>query len=146
MVSGGHRLIVSLTIRVIVLDVCHQALYSCLSMKIMKFGHVASLSLLLGGCGILYTDVKLPRGYRSATPSEVKGTPEDPVVSGKACTRSALFLVAWGDSSYASAVKDALGTRDGILYDVRADMKVNSYVIGLYTKVCTVITGKVAKS
>lgn len=102
---------------------------------------------LLSGCGLLYTDIKVPRGYRSASPSEVKGAPDDPTATGRSCQRSALFLVAWGDSSYASAVADALkgAGRDGILYDVKADMKVNSYVIGLYTKVCTIVTGKVAK-
>jgi len=99
----------------------------------------------LSGCGILYTDIKVPRGYRTSSPAEVKSAPDDPTVTGKACNRSALFLVAWGDGSYAAAVKDALGTRDGIMYDVRADMKVNAYLIGLYTKVCTVVSGRVAK-
>lgn len=96
-------------------------------------------------CGLLYTDIKVPRGYRTATPAEVKSSPEDPTVTGKACNRSAVFLFAWGDASYAAAVKNALGERDGIMYDVRADVKVNAYVLGLYTKVCTVISGKVAK-
>lgn len=96
-------------------------------------------------CGILYTDVKLPRGYRSAAPSEVKSAPDDPLVSGRSCSRSALWLVAWGDSSYATAVKNAIGDRDGIMYDVRSDMKANAYILGLYTKVCTIVTGKVAK-
>ncbi|MBI3565473.1 MAG: hypothetical protein HY079_09785 [Elusimicrobia bacterium] len=104
-----------------------------------------SLVAATSACGLLYTDIKVARGYRSATPAEVKAAPDDPLVSGKSCARSALYLVAWGDSSYASAVKDALGTKDGILYDVRADLKVNAYVIGLYTKTCTIITGKVAK-
>jgi hypothetical protein len=96
-------------------------------------------------CGILYTDVKLPRGYRSATPSDVKTSPEDPTVSGRSCSRSVLWLVAWGDESYNSAMKDALKDRDGIMYDVRSDLKVNAYVLGLYTKVCTILSGKVAK-
>lgn len=103
------------------------------------------LAASLSACGILYTDVKLPRGYRSATPSEVKTAADDPLVTGKSCSRSLLYLVAWGDSSYASAVKDALGTKDAILYDVRADLKVNAYVLGLYTKTCTVLTAKAAK-
>lgn len=105
------------------------------------------LALLTTGCGLLYTDIKVPRGYRSASPSEVKASADDPTATGRSCQRSALFLVAWGDSSYASAVADALkgAGRDGILYDVKADLKVDSYVIGLYTKVCTVVTGKVAK-
>lgn len=97
------------------------------------------------GCGLLYTDIKVPRGYRTASPAEVKSSPDDPLVTGTACNRSAVFLVAWGDGSYAAAVKNALKDRDGIMYDVRADVKVDAYLIGLYTKVCTVVTGRVAK-
>jgi hypothetical protein len=103
------------------------------------------LTAALSSCGILYTDVKVPRGYRSATPSDVKTAPDDPAVTGQSCSRSLLWLVAWGDTSYNSALKDALGTRDGIMYDVRSDLKVNAYVLGLYTKTCTVLSGKVAK-
>ena len=114
-------------------------------MNLNRLSTLALICAVTSGCGLLYTDVKLPRGYRSATPAEVKASPSDPSVRGESCSRSALFLVAWGDSSYARAVKDALGDQDGILYDVRADMKVNSYVLGIYTKVCTVISGKVAK-
>jgi hypothetical protein len=99
----------------------------------------------LTSCGILYTDVKVPRGYRSATPADVKTAPDDPTVSGKACSRSLLWLVAWGDQSYNTALKDALKEHDGIMYDVRSDVKVNAYVLGLYTKVCTILSGKVAK-
>lgn len=112
--------------------------------------HLRPLGLLLtvvtlSSCGLLYTDIKTPRGYRTATPAEVKSAPDDPTVTGQSCNRSAGFLVAWGDASYAAAVADALGTRDGILYDVRADVKVDAYVFGLYTKVCTALSGKVAK-
>jgi hypothetical protein len=114
-------------------------------MRQLRLALVLALAAASSGCGILYTDVKLPRGYRSASPSEVKSAADDPLVSGSSCSRSALWLVAWGDSSYASAVKNALGPRDGIMYDVRSDMKANAYVLGLYTKVCTVVTGKVAK-
>ncbi len=112
--------------------------------------HLRPLALLLAAvtlssCGILYTNIKVPRGYRTATPAEVKSAPDDPTVTGQACNRSAVFLFAWGDASYAAAVENALGKRDGILYDVRADIKVNAYVLGIYTKVCTVLSGKVAK-
>ncbi len=114
-------------------------------MRIPRLLLVAVLAAASSACGILYTDVKLPRGYRSASPADVKASPDDPLVTGKSCSRSALYLVAWGDSSYASAVQDALKGRDGILYDVRSDMKANAYLLGLYTRVCTVLTGKVAK-
>lgn len=112
--------------------------------------HLRPLCLLLAAatlssCGILYTNIKVPRGYRTATPVEVKSAPDDPTVTGQACNRTALFIVAWGDASYAKAVENALGGRDGIMYDVRADIKVDAYLIGLYSKVCTVLSGKVAK-
>ena len=112
--------------------------------------HLRPLCLLLAAaalssCGLVYTDIKVPRGYRTAAPSEVKSAPDDPLVTGKACNRSAIFLFAWGDASYASAVRDALGTRDGILYDVRADVKVDAYLLGIYAKWCTVVTGRLAK-
>ena len=114
-------------------------------MRISRLLALAVLAAAAAACGILYTDVKLPRGYRSATPSDVKTAPDDPSVSGRSCSRSLLWMVAWGDESYDAALKNALGARDGILYDVRTDVKVNAYALGLYTKVCTVLSGKVAK-
>ena len=100
----------------------------------------------LSGCGILYTNVHTPRAYRTATPSEVKSTPQDEMASGKACAHSFLYLFAWGDGGYAAAARDALqGKPDSMLYDVKSDMHVQAYVLGLYTKVCTILTGKVAK-
>lgn len=96
-------------------------------------------------CGILYTDIKVPRGWRTAAPSEVKSAPDDPSVRSEACSRTVLWLVAWGDSSYDMALKNALGSREGIMYDVRSDLKVQAYVLGLYTKQCTILTGRVAK-
>lgn len=102
------------------------------------------LSLVLGGC--LYTDIRVPRTYRSATPSDVKSAADDPVVTGRGCNHSALFLVAWGDAGYAKAVSKALeGRGEAFIYDVKVDVKVNSYVLGLYTRTCTVVTGKVAR-
>ena len=114
-------------------------------MRISRLLPVLLLAAASSACGILYTNVKLPRGYRSASPSDVKSAPDDPLVTGKSCSRSALYLVAWGDSSYASAVQDALKGRDGILYDVRSDMQAKAYLLGLYTRACTILTGKVAK-
>jgi len=108
------------------------------------------LAAATSACGILYTDAKVPRGWRTASPSEVKSSPDDPLVQGESCAHAVLWLVAWGDSSYDRALKDALqhapgGPRDGIMYDVRSDLKVKAYVLGLYTKECTVLNGKLAK-
>jgi hypothetical protein len=107
---------------------------------------LVAAAVLLGGCGILYTNVRTPRAYRSATPVDVKATPSDPVANGRACARSLLFLVAWGDTGYAAATEDALRDHpDAVLYDVRSDMQVHSYVLGAYTEVCTLITGRVGR-
>lgn len=101
---------------------------------------------LVSGCGLLYTNVHVPRAYRSATPVDVAAKASDRIASGEACNYSVLYLVAWGNGGYAAAVKDALeGTPPGsILYDVQSDLKASVYVIGLYTRSCTVVTGKVA--
>ncbi len=100
----------------------------------------------LSGCGILYTNIHSPLSYRSAAPSEVKGGPSDETASGKACNTSLLYLVAWGKAGYGTAVDKALGGRkDVILYDVKCDIQVNAVLLGLYAKICTKVTGKVAK-
>lgn len=98
------------------------------------------------GCGALYTDIRVPRAYRSAAPSDVKATPSDESVSGEACYQSLAFLFAWGDASYATAARNALGGHsDATLYDVKADQKATTYLVGLYSQICTVLTGKVAR-
>ena len=114
-------------------------------MKTLRRLLVPLLAAATSASGILYTDVKVPRGYRSATPSDVKTSPDDPKVSGRSCSHSVLWLVAWGDESYDSALRDALKEHDGIMYDVRSDLKVQGYLLGLYTKECTILSGKVAK-
>ncbi|MEK7859027.1 MAG: TRL domain-containing protein [Elusimicrobiota bacterium] len=108
---------------------------------------LALLVSLTSACGMLYTDVRGPRAYRSSTPSEVKSSPTDTVVTGQACAQSALFLVAWGDAGYAAACRDALGAgmSDWVLYDVKSDSHVKSVLLGIYTKVCTRVTGKAAR-
>lgn len=105
------------------------------------------LALALSGCGIVYTNVRTPHAYRTATPSEVKTSPDDPVVSGQACNRSLLYLVAWGDAGYATASRDALQGREpgAILYDVKTDIQATAALLGLYVKICTVVRGRVGK-
>ena len=99
----------------------------------------------LSGCGLIYTDVRVPRAYRSATPADVLASPDDPVVTGKTCNQSLLFLFAWGKAGYADATRKALTDHpDGILYYVKSDMQALS-VLGLYTRTCTILTGKVGR-
>lgn len=96
--------------------------------------------------GCLYANVRFPRAYRSATPAEVKAEANDPVAAGEACSRVVLYLVAWGDAGYAAATKAALSSApEGVLYDVRVDQRVRSFVFGLYSKTCTIVTARVAK-
>jgi TRL-like protein family len=107
---------------------------------------VALVAVTAIGCGALYTDIRVPRAYRSAAPSDVTATPPDETVVGEACYQGLFFLVAWGDASYAAAARNALGGHtDATLYDVKADQKATTYLVGLYSKVCTVLTGKVGR-
>jgi hypothetical protein len=107
---------------------------------------VALAAVTAMGCGALYTDIRVPRAYRSAAPSDVAATPSDATVVGEACYQSLFFLVAWGDASYAAAARHALGGHtDATLYDVKADQSATTYLVGLYSKVCTVLTGRVGR-
>jgi len=112
-------------------------------------GKAAALALaaaFLGGCGILYTGIAEPYSYRSASPVDVKASETDPLVTGESCNQSVLFLFSWGDGGYADAVSSALkGDTKDVLYDVKADVKVRAYLLGLYTKTCTVVTGKIGR-
>ena len=103
-------------------------------------------AFLLGGCGLLYTNIRLPYAYNAATPSDVHADKEDPLVSGRACNQSVLFLVAWGNAGYEAAVRQALEPYSkATLYDVKTDVKVQTYVLGLYAKTCTIVNGRVSK-
>jgi hypothetical protein len=106
---------------------------------------IALAAAAMSGC--LYTNIRSPREYRSATPADVHAASTDKSVVGRSCATSLLFLVAWGDEGYAAAVKDALKDDPGaVLYDVRSDIQVESYVIGIYTRVCTSVSGRVGKA
>lgn len=101
---------------------------------------------MLSGCGLIYTNVRTPYGYHTATPIDVKAQDDDSLVTGESCNKSLLYLVAWGNGGYAAAVEHALsGRQNMILYDVRSDLKVQAYLFGLYTKTCTVITGRLGR-
>lgn len=101
-------------------------------------------AVLFSGCGILYTNIRVPYQYRTATPSEVKASPDDPTVEGKSCDYSVLFLVAWGNTGYLASTEAALkGHPDGILYDVKNDVQVTVLPLGIFTRTCTIVRGKV---
>ena len=106
----------------------------------MKYLGIMICSLSLSGCGLLYTNIRVPYSYNAATPSDVHPDKEDPLASGQACDRSVLYLVAWGNAGFAAATRKALEPYpQATLYDVKTDIKVSSYVLGLYTKSCTVM-------
>ena len=113
----------------------------------MRAGIILVLAaMLLSGCGLIYTDIQVPRSYRSASPVDVKAKPSDKVVTGEGCNYSLLFLAAWGNGGYVAAVRNALENepQDSILYDVQTDLKAQVYLIGLYTRTCTLVRGRVA--
>jgi hypothetical protein len=95
--------------------------------------------------GCLYTNIHTPWAYRTSTPADLETSAGDKVVTGQSCDKMVLYLFAWGNSGYQAAVKNALGENPGgnILYDVKTDIHVNAYVLGLYSKTCTVVTGRV---
>lgn len=103
-------------------------------------------ALLLGGCGLIYTDIEFPRAYRSATPIDVASKPSDKIVVGESCNHSVLFLVAWGKGGYVEATRKALKSEPpgSILYDVQTDIKAKVYLFGVYTRTCSVVRGRVA--
>ncbi len=110
----------------------------------LSFAAIILSAGLTSGC--LYTNVHGPRAYRSATPNDVKASAEDERVVGRACNRTVLYLFAWGDGGYAAAVEDALVKQpDAILYDVQSDIQVTSVLLGIYSRICTVVTGKTGR-
>lgn len=101
-------------------------------------GLMASLS---SAC--LYANTYAPNAYRSATPIDVKAASSDPRVEGQGCTYSILWLVSWGNSGYAKATSGAMkNDPQGVLYDVKSDIRVTSYLLGIYTRVCTIVFGR----
>src|SRR6266850_966520 len=107
--------------------------------RVVKYIGIGLSAFFLNGCGLLYTNIRVPYSYNAATPADVHADKEDPTAIGQSCTRSVLYLVAWGDAGYATAVRKALESYPkSTFYDVKMDVKVSSYLIGLYTKSCTI--------
>jgi hypothetical protein len=103
-------------------------------------------AVALAGAGCLYSNIRTPRAYRSATPADVTARPTDPTVSGQGCYKTVLYLVSWGDAGYAEAARRAAGgDATAVLYDVKADTRVTSILLGAYTEICTILTGRLAR-
>lgn len=107
-------------------------------------GLALSLPFLLGGC--LYANVEQPLSYRSPTPVDVPAqTITTDVANGEACNHVILYLVAYGDGGYRSAMNDALEKSKGkLLVDVKADSNFMN-VLGVYQRTCTRVRGHVVK-
>ena len=98
-------------------------------------------ALALSGC--LYTNVREPLAYGSATPGDVNGN-LGKEVTGSACNVGILWLVAVGDGGFDAAVKDARASVNGnVLVDVKSDTQYTNVLFGLYQRQCTVVTGRV---
>jgi hypothetical protein len=93
--------------------------------------------------GCLYTDVRAPLSYGSATPGDANGSLGGEV-SGEACNTAILWLVAFGDGGYEAAVRNAKGTGHApFLVDVKADTTYTNVLFGVYQHQCTAITARV---
>ncbi len=102
---------------------------------------VVALALCLPAC--LYTDVRAPLSYGSATPGDANGS-LGKEVKGSACNVGILWLVAFGDGGYDAAVRDArAGTNAAFLVDVKADTTYKNVLLGAYQKQCTEITARI---
>jgi hypothetical protein len=102
---------------------------------------LASAPLALAGC--LYTDVRTPLAYNSATPGDVGGA-LGKEVHGRACNYIFLYLLAFGDGGYDAAVKDAQQTSGAsLIADVKADTSIVN-VLSVYQRQCTEVTGRAA--
>lgn len=97
------------------------------------------LASLLSSC--LYTSVRTPGWYYSQNFGDVKGLPTTGRLGGESCARSILWAVYTGDESFDAAVQQAIDGKADLLYDVRTDYYTESYVLGLYLKKCTRVTG-----
>jgi hypothetical protein len=101
----------------------------------------ASALTLLTAC--LYTDVRAPLSYASATPGDANGN-LGREVTGSACNVAILWLVALGDGGYEAAVKDARGSSGApFLVDVKADTSYQNVLFGVYQRQCTRVTARV---
>jgi hypothetical protein len=100
-----------------------------------------AIAIALPAC--LYTDVRAPLSYGSATPGDANGV-LGREVKGKACNHGILWLVAVGDGGYDAAVRDARGsTNAAFLVDVKADTTYKNILFGLYQRQCTEISARI---
>lgn len=103
---------------------------------------VAALSTAVATSSCLYTNVRAPLSYGSATPGDAGGN-LGREVTGSGCNTALLWLFAVGNGGYEAAVKDALEYSGApFLVDVKADTTYTSYLFGLYQRQCTVITAR----
>jgi hypothetical protein len=104
---------------------------------------MAAASLSLGLCSCLYTDVRAPLSYASATPGDANGN-LGREVTGSACNVAILWLVALGDGGYEAAVNDARGASGApFLVDVKADTSYQNVLFGVYQRQCTTVKARV---
>lgn len=96
-------------------------------------------SLSISSC--LYTNVRTPGWYYSQNYGDVKGLQGVGPLSGQSCSKSYLLAVYTGDESFEAAVQNAIQGKADMLYDVKTDYYMESYVFGLYFKKCTRLSG-----
>jgi hypothetical protein len=97
-------------------------------MKRIAIALLMVFTLLLQGC--LYINVRTP--YDQNLNNTNLGSKQ-----GTASMHSVLWLVTWGDSSYAAAAKDG-----NIRVLKHADQEVQSYLFGIYSRRTVIVYGE----
>lgn len=110
---------------------------------VASFPFFAFFVVLLGLPGCLFTDVRTPLSYGSATPGDAGGS-LGKEVKGSACNHAVLWLIAFGDAGYDAAVRNArASTNAQYLVDVKADTDYQNVLFGVYQTQCTYITARI---
>ncbi len=109
-------------------------------MSIIRVSAALALATALTGC--LYTDVRVPLSYGSATPGDAGGN-VGREVKGSSCNTAILWLLAFGDGGYDGAVRSAVGaTNAPFLVDVKSDTSFTNVLFGVYQRQCTNVTAR----
>jgi hypothetical protein len=90
---------------------------------------VVMAAVLLAFCGCAYMDVKAPLDLDLDKTTIGSKT-------GKASSQSILWLVAWGDSGTKAAAKNG-----NISVINHMDVRIQSYLLGLYSKKTVIVYG-----
>jgi hypothetical protein len=98
----------------------------------MRLVLMVIVALSLSGCALLYNDLKTPLPSLS-----IEGDTQGRTLIGKSSCESYLWMVALGDCSVESAMKNG-----GLTKVNHVDTEFKSFLLGAYIKFTTVVYGE----